>query len=121
MGICGSRVSGIPCYWQTDEFRRIPEMRLTVIGTGNMGTALLAGMLSGGLLSPADVILFDIDRDKAAQTASLYGCTAAGDAGDAVRDATHVLLAVKPQYFDAALRPMTEHLRDNTILLSVAA
>ncbi len=35
-------------------------MRLAVIGTGNMGKALLGGFVKGGVISPSEAWCFDV-------------------------------------------------------------
>lgn len=39
-------------------------MRVGLIGAGNMASALLGGMLSGGMVTPSEVILSDPDSQK---------------------------------------------------------
>ena len=59
-------------------------MIFTVIGTGNMGRALVGGFIKSGILTPKDVRLCDIDEKKVTELASETGCQPYTDASKAV-------------------------------------
>ena len=45
-------------------------MKLAVIGTGNMGQALVDGMVRQGRVEPTALVVYDVDTEKAKQTAN---------------------------------------------------
>ncbi len=96
-------------------------MKLALIGTGNMGQALIRGFLNQKLLASADVRLFDTDLDKANAFATAIGASTAATAAEAVGGADIVLLAVKPQTIEAAVATFAAQLNDKTLLVSIAA
>ena len=69
-------------------------MVFSVIGTGNMGRALVGGFIKSGMLIPKDVRLCDIDEKKVTELASETGCQPYTDASLAVKEADYILLAV---------------------------
>ena len=79
-------------------------MKLAVIGTGNMGKALLGGFFKGGVISPQEAWCFDVFPEACAKCAADLGVNAASSAQEAVTGADYVLMAVKPIHFDDALR-----------------
>ena len=96
-------------------------MRLAVIGTGNMGKALLGGFVKGGVISPSDAWCFDVYQEACKKCADDLGVNAASSAQEAVKNADYVLMAVKPIHFDDALKSIKDSLKPEAIVLSIAA
>jgi pyrroline-5-carboxylate reductase len=95
--------------------------RLAVIGTGQMGGALVRGWAKAGTLPGANVRLFDVRREAARALAAETGAVACEAAEDAVRGADAVLLAVKPYFIADTLRALRDHLPFSALLVSIAA
>jgi pyrroline-5-carboxylate reductase len=96
-------------------------MKLTVIGTGNMGKALMKGFIAGNIFKAEEITVYDVIEAARENAASTFGVNAASDAGTAVKDADYVLMAVKPQHFDNALKDIVPSLKGGAIVLSIAA
>ncbi|MBN1892238.1 MAG: pyrroline-5-carboxylate reductase [Clostridiales bacterium] len=96
-------------------------MVLAVIGTGNMGQALVTGFLRKGVLKPQEIRLFDIDENKVAGFARKTGCELAESASRAVEKADFVLIAVKPQVFDQTIESVSNKLGASAVVISIAA
>lgn len=96
-------------------------MKLTVIGAGNMGRALIKGFVTGGVLKPSEVYVYDIIEEAAKKTASEFGINQSSDPNKDVSDSDYVLMAVKPQHFDDTLKGLKDSLGADTIVLSIAA
>lgn len=96
-------------------------MIFTVIGTGNMGRALVGGFIRNGILTAKDVRLCDIDEKKVNELASETGCQAYTDASKAVQDADYILLAVKPQVFDQTVLSLSSNIKSGAVVISIAA
>lgn len=65
--------------------------RLVIIGGGNMGTALVGGLIHGGW-QPSSITVVEIDASKRAALEADYGVTTS----DSVVNADGALIAVKP-------------------------
>jgi pyrroline-5-carboxylate reductase len=96
-------------------------MILAVIGTGNMGQALLRAFVRQGLLQPADLRLFDVVPEKAAACAAALGAQSFATAAEAAEGADIVLLAVKPDQVATALAWLKGRLTESALLISIAA
>lgn len=96
-------------------------MKLAVIGTGNMGKALVSGFISGGVLKPEEVFVCDIHQEKIDEVTSEFGCAGSTDAHMAVANADYVLVAVKPVHFDETLKSVLPDFKEGCIVLSIAA
>lgn len=94
---------------------------LTLIGCGNMGSAILQGIARSGLVSPSSMICADVNKDAQARLAKAVGCGTAASNRDAVANAQTVILAVKPQYLDGVLEEISTALAPETLVISIAA
>jgi pyrroline-5-carboxylate reductase len=74
-------------------------MKLAIVGAGKMGGAVLTGALKAGILQEAEVGIYHPDETRRCALAARYGVEALGDEG--IHRAERVLIAVKPQSFDA--------------------
>lgn len=96
-------------------------MRLAVIGTGNMGKALVGGFISGGIFKPEEINCYDVYEQAAVQASEMLGINKCSSASEAVSGCDYVLMAVKPVHFDDALMGIKNDLADSAIVLSIAA
>jgi pyrroline-5-carboxylate reductase len=96
--------------------------RITVIGAGNMGAALIGGILKGGVAERGDVRATVRTAERAEELAAKYGIRVeAGNNGEAAGAADIVVLAVKPGTLPKVLEEISPCLRPSQILLSLAA
>ena len=73
------------------------DKKIFFVGTGNMGGAILRGLLSAG--TAANNIFFLEPNDKAAETYTALGCVRKSSFADGVSAADVTFLCVKPQIF----------------------
>ena len=91
------------------------------VGAGNMGEALIRGLVESNLV-PADTILVaDVRTDRVQQLTDQYGLRALAGNAALVRGADVVILAVKPQIMAAVLRETLPALTNRPLLISLAA
>ncbi len=93
-------------------------MKLAFIGGGNMAHAMLGGMKASG--DDYVVHVLEPDADRRAQLTREFGLTAHADPGDWLRDATVVVLAIKPQQAQQAVRTAVPHLARQIVISIVA-
>ena len=90
-----------------------------IIGIGNMGSALIKGMLQNQVIPPNQILTYDIDAMKNSQFASDNSVTAVNDLQSLITDADIIILAVKPDIAPNVLRTITPHLNKEKTLLSI--
>lgn len=73
------------------------DKKLGLIGVGNMGTAILEGLLRRELVQAGRVFVFDKYTDKAEAFASRYGLGLASSNAEIAHLSDVILLAIKPQ------------------------
>ena len=92
---------------------------IAVLGAGVMGEVFVAGLIRGG--TPAARIAISEKREeRAREVADAHGVRTL-PAVEAVREATTVLILVKPQDMPALLGEIADHLADGTVVVSLAA
>jgi pyrroline-5-carboxylate reductase len=96
--------------------------RIAVIGAGNMGSALIGGILKGGVADREHLVATVRTPERAEELAAKYRiCVTAGGNREAAAEADIVVLAVKPGTLPKVLEEIREALRPTQILLSLAA
>lgn len=94
-------------------------MKLGFIGAGNMGSAILHGILRSGLLSASDVAITDKQPAQTAKFASQGVCIFA-DNKELVRACDCVLLAIKPVYAADVIKDVYDELNGKFVISIVA-
>lgn len=97
------------------------DKRIAFIGAGNMGEALIKGLLQAGVVRPGDLLATDVRADRLAFIQKTYGVEGFADNRDAVAKAEVVILAVKPQVMEEVLVGLREVVTTGHLLLSIAA
>ncbi|MDR1765723.1 MAG: pyrroline-5-carboxylate reductase [Lachnospiraceae bacterium] len=89
-----------------------------IIGTGNMGKAILCGLLAS--FGPRSALIVDKDTEKLASVAAETGAPAAAGNADLARRVKYIVLAVKPQFFDGVLADIKDSLTEDHVVVSIA-
>ncbi len=97
----------------------ISQKRITIIGGGNMGSAVAKGIVAAGLIKPENITLTRRNPQHLETLKSLGFGTSVNNI-EAVKDADIVLFAVKPWLTIDAVREVTPHLQSGALVMSVA-
>ena len=92
---------------------------IAILGGGKIGEALLSGLLRGER-GAADVVVSEKHPERAAYLSQTYGVQVT-DVGGAVKQATTLLIAVKPQDIDTLLAEIAATIEPRHVVVSVAA
>lgn len=92
-------------------------MTVAIVGGGAMGEAILAGALARGVLARDGTTVVEQLPDRRAALAERYGVATVAEASEAARDASLVLLAIKPGEYER----VAARLDDDALLVSVMA
>jgi len=96
--------------------------RIAVIGAGNLGAALIGGIIKGAVTDRKHLVATDRSVERAKEIAQRFSiAVTTGGNVEAVRTADIVLLAVKPDAIPSVLQEIRDVLRNDQILVSVAA
>ena len=94
---------------------------IAIIGTGNMGDALVSGLIGSGSSKPKNIICSDVRKDKLDQIKSRYKVRTTTNNLKAVSEADIVIYAVKPQLMAAVLNETGSKLDMSKLVISIAA
>ena len=95
-------------------------LHYSFLGAGQMGSAILGGLVRGGVPA-ANIHVFDVRPERGAELAATLGTVAEPSANDAVRAADVVFLAVKPQHLADLLATLDPALLPRPTFVSIAA
>ena len=86
----------------------LENKQIGFIGGGAMGEALMGGLLARNMLTPSQITVFDVSRDRLQFLKERYG-VAIGDSGQAVAAASDILfLTIKPQVMSSVLADISK-------------
>lgn len=94
--------------------------KITMIGAGNMGQAILRGFLKQNVV-PDSIFVTDHKAQTCEQLQSEFGIQASTDNRAAAEFADYLILAVKPHQLSAILQDIHPFLKISSVIVSVAA
>ncbi|MEO8902516.1 MAG: pyrroline-5-carboxylate reductase [Polyangiaceae bacterium] len=95
--------------------------KIGMLGTGNMASALIRGLLSSKTLRPEQIRGSDVRAEHLAELEKKYGIKTTTNNAELLAWANVVVLAVKPQVIDRVLDQISGDIRSDTLVISVAA
>jgi pyrroline-5-carboxylate reductase len=99
----------------------IKGLTVGFIGGGNMGEALIKGLLGASLVPAASIHATDVRLERLKELDRQYGIQVSSDNAELVRRSDIVILAVKPQIIDSVLKEIAPAVTRKKLLISVAA
>ena len=91
------------------------------IGTGNMGEALIAGLLKAKFTTPEQIMAFDAEGARLRFIQKKYGVKKASDNHHLAYQCDPLLLCVKPQSMKEVIEEMADSLDSSKLFISIAA
>jgi len=91
------------------------------IGTGNMGEALISGLLHGHVCRPEQIIGSDTRPERLKALREVYGVKGTSHNAEVVKQADIVILSVKPQIMRSVVEEVAKHLDLSKLIISIAA
>ena len=94
---------------------------ICVIGTGNMGEALVSGLVSSKAAQPEHIICTDISKPKLETIAEKYKVQTTTSNIEAIQASDIVIYSVKPQILASVLKETADYLDMTKVIISIAA
>jgi len=94
---------------------------VAIISTGNMGDALVSGLIGSGSSKTGNIICSDVRQEKLDRIKSRYKVRTTTSNLKAVTEADVVIYAVKPQIMAMVLKETAVKLDMNKLIISIAA
>ncbi len=96
-------------------------MNIAFIGGGNMGEAMLAAVIEGGLVRPEAISVSDVSQERRKALAQKYGVAAMSSNLEAISGREIVVLAVKPQNLAGVTAELGGKFKAGQAVLSIIA
>ena len=99
----------------------LKEKKIGIIGTGNMGEALIDGLIHSRSSVPENIICSDIRKEKLKSVREKYGIISKTNNADDVKASDIIIYAIKPQIMTNILKETADYLDSSKIIISIAA
>ena len=93
--------------------------KIGFIGMGNMGYAILRGLLA--YMPKEELIFWEVNQKRAAWVQEQVGVVPAADERDCTAQVKYLILAVKPQYFEQVMEKIRDFVSPKQVIISIAA
>lgn len=97
------------------------DKRICFLGCGNMGEALVSGLVQSGSARPENIICTDIREERLQELGARYGVRTTVRNAEAVQQSQIVIYAVKPQLMAEVLKETAGELDMSKLVISIAA
>ncbi|MBQ4603395.1 MAG: NAD(P)-binding domain-containing protein, partial [Clostridia bacterium] len=97
-------------------------MKLGFIGTGNLASAILRGVVACEKISPSEIIIYDINQTKMNELCEELSVNAASCSSEVAAKCKNIIIAVKPKDFASLADEIKEETKNNNpLVISTAA
>jgi pyrroline-5-carboxylate reductase len=99
----------------------LKSARIALLGAGQLGEAILSGLLGAGILSPDQLTATAAHQHRTDYIAERFKIRASVGNRDAVKNANLILLSVKPKVVKQVLEEIRDDLHEGHLLISTVA
>lgn len=96
-------------------------MKVSFVGGGAMGEAMVRGIIGRAVAAPSDITVCDIDAQRRIAVSQAHGTAATAHCGTAVHNADVLVIAVKPQNLAQLMTDLSGTLEPGQLVLSIVA
>jgi len=95
--------------------------KIGFIGSGNMGGAIIHGIIKSGVAAPGNIFVSDPNTETRSRIANETKCQLAADNRELVNNSDVVIFAVKPNILPYVLEEIRDAVRKDQLLISIVA
>jgi len=99
----------------------LKNKQVGILGTGNMGEALIHGLLYGHLCRPDQIFCSDVRAERLKILREKYGVKTTSHNTEVVKQSDILILSVKPQIMKHVVEEIAKHLDLSKLIISIAA
>jgi pyrroline-5-carboxylate reductase len=99
----------------------LQEKKIGFIGSGNMGEALISGLVLSKAAKPENIICSDIAEDRLEEIQNKYKVSTTTDNIEVAKKSEIVIYATKPQILGTVLKETAGALDQSKLIISIAA
>ncbi|MGE6540797.1 pyrroline-5-carboxylate reductase [Bacillus luti] len=91
------------------------------IGCGNMGIAMIGGMISKNLVSPDQIICSDLNVSNLKNASDKYDITTTTNNNEVANKADILILSIKPDLYPSVINQIKDQIKNDVIVVTIAA
>jgi len=95
-------------------------MKLGFIGTGNMASAIMGGVIKNEIFAASEIIGADLFAPGREKVKAQFGINVTADNKEVVANSEVVVLSVKPQFYESVITEIKDLVKDNQIIITIA-
>lgn len=95
--------------------------KLGFIGCGNMGQAMMGGIIKAEVFSPEDIMVADINEKSLASVKERYGVCTTRNNVTIAQKSDIIILSVKPEIYPIIIDEIKNHVKEDVIIVTIAA
>lgn len=99
----------------------LQDKKIGFIGSGNMGEALISGLVMSGATAPQNIMCSDIREDALTEIREKYGIITTTSNIEIAEHSDIIVFATKPQILAKVLKETADSLDDSKLIISIAA
>lgn len=97
------------------------NQKIGFIGSGNMGSAMIGGIISSGLCTPSQMIASDPTQAALDRLSETYQINTTTDNLQVVNFADIIFLSVKPYMYESVIEEIRDFVNESKIIVAIAA
>lgn len=95
-------------------------MKLGFIGTGNMASAIMGGVINKGLIPANEIIGSDLFAPGREKVAAQFGIKVTDSNIEVAQNAEIIILSVKPQFYADVIAEIKDIITENQLIITIA-
>ena len=99
----------------------LKNKQVGILGTGNMGEALIHGLLHGHLCRPDQIFCSDVRPERLKAIREKHGVKTTSHNAEVVKQSEIIILSVKPQILKQVVDEIAKYLDLSKLIISIAA
>ena len=95
-------------------------MKLGFIGTGNMASAIMGGIIKNQIIPANDIIGADVMEAGRERVKEQFKIQVTADNHEVINSSDIVILSVKPQFYAEVIAEIKDDVREDQIIITIA-
>jgi pyrroline-5-carboxylate reductase len=91
------------------------------IGCGNMGQAMIGGIVKANIVNPGNIIVSDLNEKSLNEAKEKYGIKTTTNSNEAAKVSDILILSVKPDLYPIIIKGIKDVVKDNVVIVTIAA
>lgn len=102
------------------EKRKVGKMKLGFIGTGNMASAIMGGIIKKAIIPAEEIIGADLFAPGRERVQKQFGIHVTDSNKEVVEKAEVIILSVKPQFYESVINEIKDDIKKDQIVITIA-